>query len=254
MNIIIKLIIILLITTNVVSKAVGKTEITTEEGIEVYQDSKYYLLKKNVHIKSDNFNLKGDIVKIFFDKSLYDIKEIEAKGSVTFDSSEFKINGNGEYLNFKVSSEEIIIDGLNSKLITNNINMVSDGIIKVNNLNGDFIIKGKNSKLINENILIIGDNIKGSFENDFDQKEIKYLDVDDKEISYVKNLNTEMYAKKINFDSESSLIELKDNVTIIRDGEKIKGDYGTLDTKNNSYKIKSNNKNKVIVIIENNDE
>ena len=132
--------------------------------------------------------------------------------------------------------------------------MVSDGIIKVNNLNGDFIIKGKNSKLINENILIIGDNIKGSFENDFDQKEIKYLDVDDKEISYVKNLNTEMYAKKINFDSESSLIELKDNVTIIRDGEKIKGDYGTLDTKNNSYKIKSNNKNKVIVIIENNDE
>ena len=132
--------------------------------------------------------------------------------------------------------------------------MVSDGIIKVNNLNGDFIIKGKNSKLINENILIIGDNIKGSFENDFDQKEIKYLDVDDKEISYVKNLNTEMYAKKINFDSESSLIELIDNVTIIRDGEKIKGDYGTLDTKNNSYKIKSNNKNKVIVIIENNDE
>ena len=132
--------------------------------------------------------------------------------------------------------------------------MVSDGIIKVNNLNGNFIITGKNSKLINENILIEGDNIKGNFENDFDQKEIKYLDVDDKEISYVKNLNTEMYAKKINFDSETSLIELIDNVTIIRDGEKIKGDYGTLDTKNNSYKIKSNNKNKVIVIIENNDE
>ena len=62
-----------------------------------------------------------------------------------------------------------------------------------------------------------------------------------------------MYAKKINFDSESSLIELKDNVTIIRDGEKIKGDYGTLDTKNNSYKIKSNDQKKVKVIIQNNE-
>ena len=46
MNIIFKLIIILLITTSVVSREIGKTEITTEEGIEVYQDSKYYLLKK----------------------------------------------------------------------------------------------------------------------------------------------------------------------------------------------------------------
>ncbi len=254
MNILFKLIIIILITTNVVSREIGQTEITTEEGIEVYQDSKYYLLKKNVQIKSDNFNLNGDIVKIYFDKDLYDIREIEAKGSVVFNSSQFKINGNGEFLNFKVSNQEIIIDGLNSKLITDNIRMFSDGMIRVNNLNGKFIIKGKNSKLINENILIKGDDIKGKFENDSDQKEITYLYVDDKEISYVKNLNTEMYAKKINFDNETSLIELIDNVTITRDGEKVKGDYGTLDTKNNSYKIKSNNKNKVIIIIENNDE
>ena len=132
--------------------------------------------------------------------------------------------------------------------------MFSDGMIRVNNLDGNFIIKGKNSKLISENIMILGDNIKGKFDNDFDQKEITYLDVNDKEISYVKHLSTEMYAKKINFNNETSIIELIDNVTIIRDGEKIKGDYGTLDTKNNSYKIKSNNKNKVIVIIENNDQ
>ena len=254
MNIFINLIVVLLISTNVFSREIGQTEITTEEGIEVYQDSKYYLLKKNVQIKSDEFNLKGDLVKIFFDKSLYDIKEIEAKGSVIFDSSEFKTNGNGEFLNFKVLSEEIIIDGLSSKLITDNINMFSDGMIRVNNLDGNFIIKGKNSKLISENIMILGDNIKGKFDNDFDQKEITYLDVNDKEISYVKHLSTEMYAKKINFNNETSIIELIDNVTIIRDGEKIKGDYGTLDTKNNSYKIKSNNKNKVIVIIQNNDQ
>ena len=60
-----------------------------------------------------------------------------------------------------------------------------------------------------------------------------------------------MYANRIIFDNEISLIELIDNVTIIRDGEKITGDYGTLDTKNNSYKIKSNDQTKVKVVIQN---
>ena len=62
-----------------------------------------------------------------------------------------------------------------------------------------------------------------------------------------------MYAKKINFDYDTSIIELIDDVTIIRNGENIVGDYGTLDTKNNSYKIKSINQNKVKVIIQNNE-
>ncbi len=72
-------------------------------------------------------------------------------------------------------------------------------------------------------------------------------------MSYVKNNDTEMYAIKINFDHNTSIIELINEVTIIRNEEKITGDYGTLDTKNNSYKIKSNNKNKVKVIIQNNE-
>ena len=72
-------------------------------------------------------------------------------------------------------------------------------------------------------------------------------------LSYVKNNDTEMYAKKINFDNKTSIIELINNVSIIRDGEKITGDYGTLDTENNSYKIKSNDKTKVKVIIQNNE-
>ena len=49
------------------------------------------------------------------------------------------------------------------------------------------------------------------------------------------------------------ILELIDDVIIIRDEEKITGDYGTLDTRNNSYKIKSNNQNKVKVIIQNNE-
>ena len=62
-----------------------------------------------------------------------------------------------------------------------------------------------------------------------------------------------MYAKKINFDNNTSIIELIDSVTIIRNEEKITGDYGTLDTINNSYKIKSKNQSKVKVIIQNNE-
>ena len=35
-------------------------------GIEVFQEEKYYLLKKNVEIVSDEFELNGNLVKIFF--------------------------------------------------------------------------------------------------------------------------------------------------------------------------------------------
>ena len=62
-----------------------------------------------------------------------------------------------------------------------------------------------------------------------------------------------MYAKKINFDNKTSIIELIDDVVIIRNGEKIIGDYGTLDTKNNSYKIKSKNQTKVKAIMQDNE-
>ena len=62
----IKLLIIFCIFTTILNaRDTGQTEITTEEGIEVYQKEKYYLLKKNVAIQSDNFNLKADCSTIF---------------------------------------------------------------------------------------------------------------------------------------------------------------------------------------------
>ena len=252
MKIIFKLIIIIIVfSIKANAKEEGETEITTEDGIEVYQNEKFYLLKKNVKIKADSFNLDADNVRIDFNKSLYDITELEAKGSVNFISQQFKMSGSGEKLNFKVLIEELKVEGFDSELITENIKMYSDGFIKVNNLNGNFELKGENSRLINENILILAESIEGIFSNNKVNKEITLLDVFDNKISYVKNNDVEMYAKKITFDNKSSLIELSDEVTIIRDGEKITGDYGTLDTKNNSYKIKSNNEAKVKVIIQN---
>ena len=253
MKLIIKIIIIFLISITLNAKEIGETEITTEDGIEVFQNEKFYLLKKNVKIHSDNFILSADEVKINFDKSLYDITELDAFGSVDFKSDAFKISGNGNFLNFKVKIEKIKVEGKGSQLITSDVKMFSDGFIDVSNLNGDFLLKGTNSKLVNENIIIKAESINGNFYENVNVKEITYLEVIDKNISYVKNNDTEMYAKKINFDYDTSIIELIDDVIIIRNEEKITGDYGTLDTRNNSYKIKSNNQNKVKVIIQNNE-
>ena len=66
MKLIVKVIIILLISVNLNSREIGETEITTEDGIEVFQNEKFYLLKQNVKIESDNFTLNADEVKINF--------------------------------------------------------------------------------------------------------------------------------------------------------------------------------------------
>ena len=172
---------------------------------------------------------------------------------MNFVSSKFGLNSKSEFFKFEVITEKLRVDGKNSELITNDIEMYSDGYIEVNNLSGDFKLEGLNSKLINESIIIKGEKIDGIFLSIGDQTEITFLNVIDKKISYVRNNDTEMYAKKINFDNKTSIIELINNVVIIRNGEKITGDYGTLDTKNNSYKIKSNNDTKVKAIIQNNE-
>ena len=253
MKIICRIILIYLISINVVAREVGETEITTEDGIEVFQNEKFYLLKKNVNIQSDNFNLIADNVKINFEKNLYDIIKLEAEGNVRFNSKEFGLDGNGKILIFEVKIERLKIQGKESKLVTNDVQMFSDGFIEVNNLTGDFSLKGLNSKLVNENIIIKARAIDGTFKNNGNKKEINFLDVRDENISYIKNNDTEMYAKNINFKKDSSIIELINNVTIIRNDEKISGDYGSLDTSSNSYKIKSKNNGKVKVIIQNNE-
>ena len=79
-------IILILISKNLIALDANQTEITTDEGIEIFQEEKYYLLKKNVKIKSKNFTLSADIVKAYFDKDLYDIIKIESFENVTLSS------------------------------------------------------------------------------------------------------------------------------------------------------------------------
>ena len=254
MKIIIILLFLLISHNSSFSRNIGETEITTEEGIEVFQNEKYYLLKKNVKIESDTFNLTGDLIKIFFEKDLYDIKIIDAVGNVKMVSDSYRIKANGENLVFIVKTEEISLKGLNSNLITEDTDMYSDGTIIVNNITGDFLIEGQNSSLDTEDIFIEGEYIEGNFSTNNENKEINLLNVLDKKIAYIKTDDTEMYSNKINYDKKTSLIELENNVKIIRGGETITGDYGTLDTATNSYKVKSKDSKKVKVIILNQDE
>jgi len=80
-------IIIIFFSSSTLSREVGQTEITTDEGIEVFQNEKYYLLKNNVQIISDDFQLDADLVKAYFEENLYDIVKIECEGSVVLTSS-----------------------------------------------------------------------------------------------------------------------------------------------------------------------
>ncbi len=237
-----------------IARDTGETEITAADGIEVFQDEKYYLLKNNVRIESDNFTLEGNTIKILFDKDLYDIKIIDAKENVKFVSEKYNIDAEGEKINFNLEKEEINIEGKNSVLFTNDSKMYSDGFISVNSTNGNFNINGLNSLLMSENITIEGEKINGTFTTVNNSKTITMLDVYDKNIAYINNNTTEMFAQSIKYNENTSIIELEKNVKIINNGEIIIGDYGTLNTKTNSYKIKSNDSKKVKIIISDNNE
>jgi hypothetical protein len=102
------IIFLLLLPHNLLARQIGQTEITTDDGIEVFKKEKYYLLKKNVNIISDDFNLSADLVKVYFDKDLYDIVKINSDGNVKLKSSR-GITGVGEKINFDIINEDIYI-------------------------------------------------------------------------------------------------------------------------------------------------
>ena len=63
-----------------------------------------------------------------------------------------------------------------------------------------------------------------------------------------------MFSKKAIYNKNKSIIELFEEVEIIRNNETITGDYGILDTNKKSYKVSSKNSKKVKAIILNSNE
>ncbi len=242
-------IIIIFINNSVQSRNIGETEITTEDGIEVFQEEKYYLLKKNVEILSDELKLTGQVVKVFFAEGLYDIVEIIANEDVNFVSDTHSISGEGNQVEFKVKNQKIFIKGVNSKLYLENTEMLSDGEIEVDNYKGSFSITGSNSNLINDTIYISGSKINGNFEIVNGERGISDLTVEDNKKLSIKTDDTLMFSKKAIYNKKNSIIELFDDVQINRGNESITGDYGIFNTAKKSYKVKSNNSKKVKAII-----
>ena len=247
------IILLILISKNLIALDANQTEITTDEGIEIFQEEKYYLLKKNVKIVSKNFSLSADIVKAYFDKDLYDIIKIESLKNVTL-TSQNGIIAKGQKIFFSIKDERILIEGIKSSLINKEMQMFSDVSIEIDNYTGEFKLRGANSKLINNDLNIRGDIIDGFFINSNDINEVNSLYVQDENEINIKTSKIDMYAKKSNYSKKNNLIELFDKVRIIRFKEIIIGDYAKINTLSESIKVTSNKTSNKVKILLNNDE
>ena len=235
------------------ARELGQTEITTEEGIEVYQKEKYYLLKKNVEIESDNFKLTAQLVKAYFDKDLYDIVEIFSQENVILESNKgLKVLGNE--VDFNVKNETINVRGKNSFLQNTEITMTSDEFIALNNISGEFKLYGLNSKLITDEIKVSGEDIEGMYINIEGENLIERLNVQDGTQVNIKTENSNMFAKRAEYNKQENIIELFENVKIIRDNELITGDYAKINTLDESYFIKTNESKRVKILLNKTDE
>ena len=251
-----KLILLLyFIPISLFAREIGQTEITTDDGIEVFQIEKYYLLKKNVIITSDEFILNADFVKAFFNKDLYDIEYMESEGNVKFKSSK-GAEGEGQKINFSLKNNLIEVFGENSFLIMNDLKMISDRFIKIDDTKGEFFLEGKNSKLETEDKIIVGNNIEGTYEKINEQNEIISLNatVEDGGLVEITTKTLKMFSLKAIYSKKDNIIELFDSVKVIRNNETIVGDYAKVNTLDESYKVTSYNTNKVKVLIDNTNE
>ena len=231
----------------------GQTEITTDDGIEVFNQEKYYLLKTNVKIISDEYELSADLVKAYFNKDLYDITRIFSDGNVTLNSSK-GTKASGEKIDFDIINEDLQIFGKNSLFINNKINMFSDKEIKINNINGNFMVNGPNSRLKSDTIDITGYLIKGKFSQIENINEVELLYVEDETQINIKTKTLDMYALRADYDKKINIIELFDNVKIFRDNESILGDYAKINTLTESYKVTSKESGRVKVLLDKTDE
>ena len=247
------LIILCLFTSLVTARDIGQTEITTEEGIEVYQKEKYYLLKKNVEIQSDNFSLKAQKVKAFFEKDLYDIVDIHSEGDVVLISNK-GLEAKGKKIDFNIKNEDIYIEGENSFLNNQDFEMKSNQSIKVNNLTGKFKLIGLNSQITTSDTIIIGSIIDGKYLNVNGENIVQTLHAEDKTQVNIKTKTLNMFSKKADFDRENDIIELFEKVKIFREGELITGDYARINTVDESYYVTSNTTKKVKVLLKRKDE
>ena len=238
-----------LIGSNLLSNE-NQIEITTDEGIEVFQNEKYYLLKKNVEIITNNFVLSSDLVKVYFKNDLYDIVKIECSDNVKFKTVS-GIIAKGNKVNLDILNDNIEILGNNSELKYNNLFLFSNELIFIDRVKENFKLRGEGSMLDSNNIKVIGSLIFGSFSNVEGSNEISTLEVTDEISANIITEKINMFSMKAIYSKKNNIIELFDNVKIKSKNELILGDNATINTVDNSYKISSNGSQKVKILINN---
>ena len=127
--------------------------------------------------------------------------------------------------------------------------MASDKEIKINNITGEFMVNGPNSRLKSNKIDITGYLIKGKFSQIENTNEVDFLYVEDKTQINIKTETLDMYALRAEYDKKNNIIELFDNVKILRDKESISGNYAKINTLTESYKVTSKKSEKVKILL-----
>ena len=84
--------------------------------------------------------------------------------------------------------------------------------------------------------------------------EVENLYVEDKTEINIKTETLDMYSLKADYDKKNNIIELFDNVKILRDNESISGNYAKINTLTDSYKVTSKKSEKVKVLLNKTDE
>ena len=184
---------------------------------------------------------------------MYDITKISSDGNVTLKSSK-GIKASGEKIEFNLINEDFQIYGKNSLFINNKINMFSDKEIKIDNITGNFILNGPNSRLKTNKIDITGYLIEGRFTQLKNTNEVELLNVEDKTQINIKTETLDMYARKAKYNKKNNIIELFDDVKILRDNESISGSYAKINTLTESYKVTSKKSERVKVLLNKTDE
>ena len=174
-------------------------------------------------------------------------------GNVNFISSK-GYNGVGEKLNFSMKNNLMDIFGNNALLNMENLIMKSDNYIMIDDSKGIFKLEGNISELTTDTMNIIGSSIDGSYQEINEINEINNLIVKSDKITEITTDTLKMFSSKAVYSKKDNIIELFDNVKVIRNNEIIVGDYAKINTLNESYKVSSKESKKVKVLIDNTNE
>ena len=146
------------------------------------------------------------------------------------------------------------IFGNNALLNMDNLIMKSDNYIMIDDSKGKFKLEGNISELTTDTMNIIGSSINGSYEEINEINEINNLIVKSDKITEITTDTLKMFSSKAVYSKKDNIIELFDNVKVIRNNEIIIGDYAKINTLNESYKVSSKDSKKVKVLIDNTNE